>query len=171
MCGGALTLGKLFHQRPKILRRKAVVGVAAIPPALPSRNFRITGRTFHAPYLWLRHPPARSAVYFLPCAVAPLLWENFFIKGPPKILHRTALVGAPAVPPTLPSRNFQNTGRTFYARIYGSGPYTIPGQDIFVGAPTIPTRVPLLMAACLPRASARSPHAAMRIPLSVVATC
>ena len=123
------------------------------------------------PYLWLGHPSSRSAVYFLPCAAAPLLWENFFITGPPKILHRENLVGAPAVPPTLPSGNFQNTGRTFYDRIYGSDPSTIPGRDIFVGAPTIPTRVPLLMAACLPRASARSPHAAMRIPLSVVATC
>ena len=31
------------------------------------------------------------------------------------------MVGAPTVPPALPSRNFRITGRTFHARIYGSG--------------------------------------------------
>ena len=50
-----------------------------------------------------------------------LLSGNFFIKAPPKIPIRTALVGAPAVPPALPSRNIRITGRTFHARIYGSG--------------------------------------------------
>ena len=66
-------------------------------------------------YLWYGHPPSRPAVCILPRTVAPLFWENFLIAGPPKILHQNALVGAPALPPTLPSRNFQITGRTFYA--------------------------------------------------------
>ena len=62
MCGGALILGKLFNQRPKILPRKAVVGAPAVPPAFPIRNFQITGRTFYAPYLRFGHPPWRTAV-------------------------------------------------------------------------------------------------------------
>ena len=64
-------------------------------------------------------------VRWRPCSVKK------FPSHRPEILHREALVGAPTVPiHPLSSRNFLITGRTFHARICGSG--TRPHDPLYI---------------------------------------
>ena len=121
---GSLALWDFFHRKPKILYRGTLVGAPAAPPRFPLEAFELQAES-PTPVSMARPralAPSRPAVYFLPRAMTPLLWEKIFIKSPPKMPIRETLVGAPAVPSALPSRNFLITDRTFYARIYGSRP-------------------------------------------------
>ena len=112
---------KFPSHRPEILHREALVGAPTVPiHPLSSRNFLITGRTFHARICGSGTRPHDPLYIFHYIRGGPCSGKCFHHRPaqnpPPEAFGRRA-----RRPTRVPSGNFIIPGRTFYARIYGSG--------------------------------------------------
>ena len=100
---------------------------------------------------------------------AAALRKSFHYRA--KFIHRETLVGAPARPRNPPYTTFYYVRRrSCSAKIFSSQAENFT-RKLWSARPPSRPALPLLLTACLPRASARSPRAAARIPPSVAATC